>query len=97
MLKNVYDVIKRPVITEKSKIEEENNKYTFIVSKFANKILVKKAIKEIFGADVDKVNILNVYGKTKRFKGKMGQQSPYKKAVVTVTKNQVIDINGGVK
>ena len=98
MLKGkMYDIIKRPIITEKSSVMGELNKYVFEILPGADKAQVKKAVQEIFGVKVTKVNMLNVKGKTKRFKGTMGKQANKKKAVVTLADNQEIDLTGGVK
>jgi large subunit ribosomal protein L23 len=93
----LYDVIRRPVITEKSTIMSEYRKYVFEVAGFANKTMIKKAVEEIFRVKVDKVNVLNVKGKKKRFKGIVGWRSGYKKAMVTLQDNQNIDFAAGVK
>lgn len=98
MLKsNMYDIIKRPIITEKSSMVGEFGKYVFEVSPRANKSSVKKAVQEIFGVKVTKVNILNQKGKQKRFRGTIGKLSDMKKAVVTLADGQEIDLTGGVK
>ena len=60
MAATAYDIIKRPIITEQSMSETENKKYTFEVAKDANKIQIAKAIEEIFGVKVAKVNTLNM-------------------------------------
>ncbi len=94
---NLYDVIRSPIITEKTTMMSELRKYTFKVIPDADKGLVKKAIEAIFGVKVQKVSMLNLKGKTKRFKGIIGKQSDMKKAIVTLEKDQVIDLAGGVK
>jgi len=98
MLKaEMYDLIKSPIVTEKTAMLGEHNKYVFEVIYAANKNLVKKAIEGIFDVKVIKVNILNTKGKKKRFKGTIGRQSDVKKAIVTLAKDNVIDMTGGVK
>jgi large subunit ribosomal protein L23 len=98
MLKaDIYDVIRRPIVTEKSAMLGELGKYVFEVSGSSNKSLVKKAVEEIFSVKVTKVNILNQKGKNKRFKGTMGRTSDMKKAIVTLEKDNQIDLTGGVK
>ena len=85
-MKTAYDIIKRPLITEQSMSETENKKYTFEVAKDANKIEIAKAVEEIFGVKVAKVNTLNMQGKEKRtglFPA--GRRASWKKAVVTLT------------
>ena len=84
-MKTGYDVIIRPIITENSMDMAEQKKYAFKVAKDANKTEVRKAIEEIFGVDVAKVNVVNVSGKKKRMGRTMGTTSSYKKAVVTLT------------
>ena len=66
MATTAYDIIKRPIITEQSMAETEAKKYTFEVAKSANKIEIAKAVEEIFGVKVAKVNTLNMQGKAKR-------------------------------
>ncbi len=81
-----YDIIKRPIITEQSMAETANKKYVFEVAKDANKIEIAKAIEEIFGVKVAKVNTLNMQGKEKqtgRFPA--GRPAAGKKAKVTLT------------
>ena len=84
-MKTGYDVIIRPIVTENSMDMAEQKKYAFKVAKDANKTEVRKAIEEIFGVDVAKVNVVNVSGKKKRMGRTMGTTSSYKKAVVTLT------------
>ena len=84
-MKTGYDVIIQPIITENSMDLAEVKKYVFKVAKDANKTEVRKAVEEIFGVDVAKVNILNVNGKTKRMGRTIGTTASYKKAVVTLT------------
>ncbi|ABV75273.1 50S ribosomal protein L23 [Rickettsia akari str. Hartford] len=92
-----YDLIRKPIITEKTTNISEQNKYAFYVDKFAKKLTVKKAIEEIFKVKVKKVNILNVKGKKKTFKGITGTQINRKKAIVTLEKDHNIDFAGGIK
>ena len=81
-----YDIIKRPIITEQSMEQTEMKRYTFEVAKTANKIEIAKAIEEIFGVKVAKVNTLNVQGKMKRLGAQpAGRRPSWKKAVVTLT------------
>lgn len=86
-MKTGYDVIIKPIITENSMDLADAKKYAFKVAKDANKTEVRKAVEEIFGVDVAKVNILNVNGKKKRMGRTIGTTSSYKKAVVTLTEN----------
>ena len=84
-MRNPYDVIIKPVISEMSMDEAQNKKYTFKVLKDANKTEVKKAVENIFGVEVAKVNIMNVKGKFKRMGRNTGMTAATKKGVVTLT------------
>lgn len=84
-MKNPHDIIIRPVLTEKSYSEMQNRKYTFIVDINANKIEIKKAIEEIFGVKVEKVNTMRYSGKLKRMGVHVGRTPAYKKAIVKLT------------
>ena len=86
MATTAYDIIKRPIITEQSMAETEAKKYTFEVAKDANKIEIAKAVEEIFGVKVAKVNTLNMQGKMKRMGNRpAGRRASWKKAMVTLT------------
>ncbi|MCI9403178.1 MAG: 50S ribosomal protein L23 [Oscillospiraceae bacterium] len=86
MATNAYDIIKRPIITEQSMSEIDMKKYVFEVAKDANKIEIAKAIEEIFGVKVAKVNTLNMQGKEKRTgRYPAGRRASWKKAMVTLT------------
>ena len=80
-----YDIIRRPVITEKSMNAMADKKYTFIVQINANKVRIKKAVEEIFGVKVEKVQTLRTMGKTKRMGVHVGKRADFKKAVVTLS------------
>ena len=83
---NAYDIIKRPVITERSMMGLAENKYTFEVARDAGKIEIKKAVEEIFGVKVAKVNTIRMQGKVKRTGAyPAGKRADYKKAIVTLT------------
>ena len=84
-MKTPYDVIIKPVISEKSMDDAQAKKYTFKVAKDANKTQVKLAVEEIFGVEVAKVNIMNYDGKVKRMGRSVGRTAAYKKAIVTLT------------
>ncbi len=88
----IYDIIISPIVTEKTNLQSSENKFTFKIKDFATKIDVEKAVKEIFGVDVIKINIVNTKGKTKRFRGRIGKKSNIKKAIVTMKKGQQIDL-----
>lgn len=85
-------VLKRPIITEKAMILEQDNKYVFKVRADANKTAVKRAIEKTFKVKVEKVNMAHVLGKNKSFRGIKGHQSGFKKAVVTLAKGEKIEI-----
>lgn len=89
------EVILRPVITEASVYAMDDKKYTFLVHPTANKTQVKKAIEEIFGVEVEKVNIMNTKRKPKRFGRYQGFTTARKKAIVKLTEaSKDIDIFG---
>src|SRR5690606_35571896 len=90
-----YDVIRAPIVTEKTTNSAELNKVTFEVSTSATKQQVKAAVQAIFNVDVEKVNIINVKGKVKRFRGRVGKRADYKKAVVSVAEGQTLDVTVG--
>ena len=87
-MKSVYDIIIRPIITEQSMEQTDIKKYAFVVARDANKIEIKKAVEEIFGVKVAKVNTLNMDGKVKR-NGRYpeGRRPAWKKAVVRLTED----------
>lgn len=86
-MKTGYDVIIRPIITENSMDMASDKKYVFKVAKESNKTEIRKAVEEIFGVEVAKVNTVNVNGKTKRMGRTVGRTASYKKAIVTLTEN----------
>ncbi len=97
MIVSNFDVVRFPLVTEKSTILAEQNKYVFAVNPSATKDNILKAISDIFAVEVKKVNIVNLKGKEKRFKGRLGRRSGMKKAIVTLGKDQTIDLSGGIK
>ena len=85
-MKNVYDIIRRPVITEQSMEAVADKKYVFVVDSEANKTEIKAAVEQIFGVKVAKVNTIRMQGKTKRTGAyPAGSRPAYKKAIVTLT------------
>lgn len=84
---NKFDVIKRPVVTEKSMEDMELKKYAFEVDKTATKIEIKRAIEEIFNVKVQKVNTMNVRGKMKRQGATKGRRPSWKKALVQLSQD----------
>ena len=84
---NLLDVIKRPVITEKSMLDMDEKKYTFEVDTRANKTLVKQAVEAAFDVKVKNVNIMNAKPKAKRMGKYQGFTKKRRKAVVTLTED----------
>lgn len=80
-----YDIIIKPVLSEKSYDGIANKNYTFIVAKTATKTQIKTAVQEIFHVDVEKVNVVNYQGKLKRMGRNEGRRSSFKKAFVKLT------------
>ena len=81
-----YDVILKPVVTEKSMADMAEKKYTFLVHKDANKSMIKEAVEKMFeGTKVAKVNTMNMDGKSKRRGMVVGKTAETKKAIVTLT------------
>ena len=84
-MKTAYDIIIKPVITEQSMEATEGKKYVFQVANDANKIEIKKAVEEIFGVKVEKVNTIRMEGKMKRQGMTSGRRASWKKAMVKLT------------
>ena len=91
-MKDARSIIIRPIITEHSYDMIEMNKYTFEVARDANKIEIAKAVEEIFGVTVKKVNTMNVKPKKKRVRYVAGYTRSWKKAMVTIEAGQTIEI-----
>jgi large subunit ribosomal protein L23 len=91
-----YDVIRSPVITEKSTMAGEHNQVMFNVASGATKPEIKAAVEALFGVKVKAVNTFIRKGKTKRFKGRSARQSDVKKAVVTLAEGHSIDVATGL-
>ena len=85
------DILIRPMITEKTTELMAEGKYVFKVAKSANKIEIAKAVKEIFNVKVEKVNTINVKGKTKRIGRTSGKKADYKKAIVKLAEGSSIE------
>ena len=90
------NLIKKPVITEKSTSNAQFNKYIFELRKDANKINIKKTIEDIYKVKVQKLNSLNVKSKPKVFKGQRGTRSELKRIIVTRKEGNTIDMSGKV-
>ena len=85
-MKTAYDIIRRPVITEQSMESVADKKYVFMVDVNANKVEIKKAVEEIFGVKVEKVNTIRMEGKEKRQgAAPAGRRASWKKAMVKLT------------
>jgi len=91
-----YDVIIAPVITEKATMGSEYNKVMFKVARTATKPQIKEAVERLFDVKVKSVNTLIREGKIKAFKGRMGQQSDVKRAIVTLEEGHRIDVTTGL-
>jgi len=92
----MYDLVIAPVITEKATMASEHNQVTFRVPLNADKRAVKAAVEGLFKVKVTAVNTIRVKGKTKRFRGRPGQRSDFKKAIVTLAEGSKIDVTTGV-
>ena len=92
----MYDLIRSPVITEKSTNVSEHNQVIFRVPLDATKPAVKAAVEGLFNVKVTAVNTIRVEGKLKRLRGRPGRRSDYKKAIVTLGAGQRIDVTTGI-
>ena len=93
---HLYQVLQRPLITEKAILLKDEDKYAFEVATKANKPQIKKAVERAFKVEVIKVNVITVPGKTKRFGKKQVTGSSWKKAIVTLAPGQKITFFEGV-
>jgi large subunit ribosomal protein L23 len=91
-----YDVIVKPIITEKATMASEANAVVFQVAKDATKPQIKEAVETLFGVKVKAVNTVVTKGKTKRFRGRLGVRSDLKKAYVTLEEGNTIDVATGL-
>ena len=90
-----YDVIRKPIITEKATIASEAGAVVFEVAIDSNKPQIKEAVEALFGVKVKAVNTTITKGKTKRFRGMMGRRRDVKKAYVTLEDGNTIDVSTG--
>ncbi len=96
-MKNPYQIVKRPLLTEKSdRLRETHNQYCFEVAVGANKLEVKAAIESLFEVKVSSVRIQNRIGKAKRMGRFTGKRADWKKAIVTLKEDEVIELFEGV-
>ena len=94
---DIYYVIKKPLVTEKSTIaRDEENKYLFEVDRRATKIDIRNAVEKIFKVNVVNVRTMNMTGKKKRMGRIAGRRRNWKKAVITLTPGSVIEVHEGV-
>ena len=96
-LEKAFDVIKKPITTEKSTNLQQFNQYSFIVSKNSHSIEIKNAIEKIFKVKVNKVNTSILRGKGKTFKGQFGFRKDTKRAIVTLDEGNTIDSSLEIK
>lgn len=92
----MYEIIRNPVVTEKSTMGSEYGQVTFKVPLDASKPRIKAAVETLFKVQVTAVNTLRQKGKTKRFKASVGKRSDEKKAIVTLAEGQTIDVGTGL-
>ena len=95
-LNKSYQIIRKPIVTEKATKLSEFNKVVFEVAYKSNKYEIKDAVEKLFSVKVKSVNIINIKGKVKRFKGVLGKRNDIKKAVITLEEGNTIDISAGV-
>ncbi len=91
-----YDLIKSPIITEKATNATERNQVLFRVARHATKPQIKEAVEKLFDVKVKSVNTLVRKGKHKAFRGRLGEQSDVKNAIVTLEEGHRIDVTTGL-
>ncbi|WP_116654216.1 50S ribosomal protein L23 [Pelagibacterium sediminicola] len=91
-----YDIIRNPVVTEKSTMASENNQVVFDVAIDATKTDIKAAVEQLFSVKVKAVNTIVRKGKVKKFRNFLGRRKDVKKAIVTLVDGQTIDISTGL-
>ena len=91
-----YDVIRKPIITEKATMASENGAVVFEVAIAATKPEIKDAVEALFGVKVKAVNTTITKGKSKRFRGQLGRRKDVKKAYVTLEEGNTIDVSTGL-
>jgi large subunit ribosomal protein L23 len=92
----MYEIVRSPVITEKATNQSAFNQVVFRVPLDADKREIKVAVEGLFNVKVDAVNTIRVAGKEKRFRGRPGQRSDWKKAIVTLAEGSKIDVTTGI-
>ncbi len=93
---HLYEILRRPLITEKSTLLKEQNRYAFEVALKASKRQIKEAVETAFKVNVIKVNVMNVPGKMKRMRRRQVMTPSWKKAIVTLKQGQKIEFYEGV-
>ncbi|MDD5339014.1 MAG: 50S ribosomal protein L23 [Dehalococcoidales bacterium] len=93
---HLYEVLRRPLVTEKNTVLQALNKYVFEVADEANKAMVQQAVEKAFKVKVTKVNIVTVRGKAKRVGRRMTYENPWKKAIITLAQGDKIEYFEGV-
>ena len=91
-----FDIIRRPIITEKATMASESGTLAFEVAMECSKKEIKTAIEDLFSVKVKAVNTLIIKGKTKRFRGQLGRRRNMKKAYITLEEGNTIDVNSGL-
>jgi large subunit ribosomal protein L23 len=91
-----FDLIKKPIITEKATMASENGAVVFQVAMDATKPAIKEAVEAVFGVKVKAVNTVVTKGKVKKFRGRTGERSDKKKAYVTLEQGNTIDVATGL-
>lgn len=91
-----YDIIRKPIITEKATMASENGAVVFQVMMDATKPQIKEAVEAVFGVKVKAVNTTITKGKSKKFRGRAGERSDKKKAYVTLEEGNTIDVSTGL-
>ena len=92
----MYEVLRRPLVTEKSTMASEHNQVAFVVPLDATKPEIRQAVEQLFSVKVKAVNTLRQDGKVKRFRGRPGRRSDVKKAYVTLEEGHSIDVTTGI-
>lgn len=92
----IFELIRRPLVTEKTTMISEYNQVAFEVPLDANKFEIRAAIEELFKVKVTAVNTIRQNGKVKRFRGRPGRRSDFKKALVTLAEGESIDVSTGL-
>lgn len=94
----IYKILLKPLSTEKTnKMADRYNRLAFKVATWANKMQIKEAVEKLFNVNVEQVNIINMYGKTRTFKQRIGKRSDWKKAIIKLPLGQDIKIAEFIK